>query len=91
MDDRSRSDRLHNQFDPGSWLGPRRYRRGDSPSFRRPPMHRLLALFGGRTLRAADAMGDTWQWDGKAWIQLSTATPPIREGVTGWPSTRGRA
>jgi galactose oxidase-like protein len=37
-----------------------------------------LVLFGGATVGGA-AVGDTWEWDGRDWLQMNpTASPPAR-------------
>jgi hypothetical protein len=40
---------------------------------------RKRVLFGG--LAARRALGDTWEWDGKNWRQVSTAGPSARAGA----------
>ena len=44
-------------------------------------------MFGGFD---GGALGDTWEWDGGAWIQVGTGTPPARwaHGMT-YDSARG--
>jgi hypothetical protein len=40
-----------------------------------------VILFGGRDASSSPYLGDTWQWDGNAWTQVSTTGPSPRAEV----------
>jgi len=45
---------------------------------------RRLVLFGGYSVVAGKRtrFGDTWEWDGRIWLQVSTSGPSPRNGAT---------
>jgi hypothetical protein len=38
-----------------------------------------IVLFGGQA--GASVLGDTWTWDGTAWIQQPDAQPALHDGL----------
>jgi hypothetical protein len=48
------------------------------------PVRQRTVLFGGYQLEEAERrrLGDTWEWDGKQWTQVSTTGPASRSGAT---------
>ncbi len=81
------------EHDGASWIlkNPTR-----SPSARREhavaydALRGVTVLFGGRAESNSQYLGDTWEWNGTDWAQVSTTGPsPRREHATAFDSTRG--
>ncbi|MEZ5963893.1 MAG: kelch repeat-containing protein [Planctomycetota bacterium] len=56
------------------------------------PVRRRVVLFGGSTSTPGTTFGDTWEWNGSAWAQVTTAAaPPARtEHAATYHSGRNR-
>jgi hypothetical protein len=58
------------------------------------PTRGRVVLFGGDSTvtNGPDPLGDTWEWDGQAWMQISTQGPPARlNHAMVFDEARGRA
>lgn len=84
------------ELEGNSW---RRTSAASEPSPRRvfslvySPVRQVVLLFGGYGEDGTQPLGDTWEYDGKRWIQmqLSTAPPPRMGYGMAWDLGRQRA
>ena len=63
----------------------------DSHSLTYDAGRKRVVMFGGRTAPSIDGLGDTWEWDGQTWTQITT-TPqpePRREHAMTYDPRRG--